>query len=626
MCGIVALLALRGREASGALVQRMGAVMRHRGPDGEGTFTDGSVALHHLRLAIIDLETGAQPMRDGALTVTYNGEIYNYREIRAELVARGHAFRTTSDTEVLLRAYSVWGVDAIRRFNGMFAFVLVDSAAHRLIAARDRSGIKPLYWCRAGDDLVWASEIKAILQHPRVRAEADHHALQEYLTFQFVLGERTLFRGIQKLEPGHMQVVDLRNGDIKVSPYWTPNNAIREGLSAEDAEQELRALLEDAVALQMRSDVPVGSHLSGGLDSSLLATLGARHVSSRFPTFTGTFREGPEYDETPYARLVADAAGAVLHEVVPTATDLPSLLPTLVWHLDEPAAGPGVIPQYAVSRLAAEHVKVVLGGQGGDEVFGGYTRYLVAYLEQALKGAIYETNEEHEHIVSLRSILPNLPLLQQYVPMMQQFWRSGVFEAMDRRYFRLVDRMGGATSLFTHDFRASYESGAVFESFQRVFNDLDTRSYFNKMTQFDQRASLPALLQVEDRVSMAVSIESRVPLLDHRIIDFMAALSPGLKFRGGEMKYLFKRAVRDLLPSAVVDRRDKMGFPVPLHMWSRGGAREFVHDTLLSSRALSRGIVEPAEVRSLLGYEKAFSRQSWGLLNLELWFQTFVDK
>ena len=389
---------------------------------------------------------------------------------------------------------------------------------------------------------------------------------------------------------------------------------------------ELRELLEDAVALQMRSDVRVGSHLSGGLDSSLIATLASRVVPAPFPTFTGTFREGPEFDETRYARAVADAAGAVLHEVVPTADDLPTLLPKLVWHLDEPAAGPGVIPQYAVSRLAAEHVKVVLGGQGGDEVFGGYTRYLVAYLEQAIKGAIYETNEEQEHIVSLRSILPNLPLLQQYVPMLQQFWRSGVFEPMDRRYFRLVDRLGGALSLFSGDFRASYDADAVFASFQRVFNHPDTLSYYNKMTHFDQVASLPALLQVEDRVSMAVSLESRVPLLDHRLVEFVATLPPRLKFRGGEMKYLFKRAARGVIPSVVLDRKDKMGFPVPLHLWTRGPAREFVNDTLLSQRALSRGILEAAEVRRLLEYEQPFSRQSWGLLNLELWFQTFVDQ
>ena len=626
MCGVVGLLTVGGREASASLVRHLGEVLRHRGPDGEGTFAEGPVALHHLRLAIIDLHTGAQPMRDGDRVISYNGEIYNYRELRDELAAMGHRFRTASDTEVILKAYDAWGTDAIGKLNGMFAFLLYDAGAKRLLAVRDRFGIKPLYWCRVGDDIIWASEIKALLRHPAVTAEADVEALREYLTFQFVLGDRTLFRGVHKVRPAHFQVIDVRTGAMEERRYWEPRYEIREGVREEDAAQELRELLEDAVALQMRSDVPVGSHLSGGLDSGLLTMLASRHVPAPMATFTGTFREGPEFDETRYARMVADAAGATLFETVPQAEALPDLLPRLIWHLDEPAAGPGVIPQYEVSRLAARHVRVVLGGQGGDEVFGGYTRYLVAYLEQALKGAIYESNEEAEHIVSLQSILPNLPMLQQYVPMLQQFWRSGVFEPMDRRYFRLVDRMGGATSLFSSDFRSGYDADAIFATFQRTFNHPQTGSYFNKMTHFDQVASLPALLQVEDRVSMAVSIESRVPLLDHRLVEFVAAMPPRLKFRGAEMKYLFKRAVRDILPRGVLERKDKMGFPVPLHLWMRGPVREFVGDTLLSTRALGRGIVNGDEVRRLLDYESAFSRQTWGLLNLELWFLTFVDQ
>lgn len=625
MCGIVALVTPRGGRADPGLAQRMGEVLRHRGPDGEAVVADGPVALFHARLAVIDLVTGAQPMRDDSCTITYNGEIYNYRELRRELESLGHRFRTTSDTEVILKAYAAWGVDAVPRFNGMFAFVLHDASQGRVLAARDRFGIKPLYWCRAGDDLIWASEIKALLRHPAVRAEVEPAALREYLTLQFVMGSGTLFRGIAKVEPGHLQVVDVRTGALRDRRYWTLRYPIREDIAEAAAIEELQALLADAVALQVRSDVPVGSHLSGGLDSSLLATLAAGHADGPMHAFTGTFREGPRFDETPFARAVADAAGIQLHEVTPAADDLPTLLPKIVWHLDEPAAGPGVIPQFSVSRLAAEHVKVVLGGQGGDEVFGGYTRYMVAYLEQALKGAIYETNEEAEHIVSLRSILPNLPHLQQYVPMLQQFWRSGVFEPMDRRYFRLMDRMGGAVSLFSDDFRRDYDVDAIFERFQSVFNHAETASYFNKMTHFDLVAGLPALLQVEDRTSMAASIESRVPLLDHRLVEFMATLPPRLKFRGGEMKYLFKRAAQGVLPQAVLDRKDKMGFPVPLHLWSRGPAREFIHDTLLSTRSIERGIIAPGEVERLLGYEHAFSRQSWGLLNIELWFRTFVD-
>lgn len=603
----------------------MGATLRHRGPDGEAVDAGGPVALFHARLAIIDLETGAQPMRDGDLVITYNGEIYNYRELRTELMAHGHRFRTASDTEVILKAYRQWGLDALGRLNGMFAFVLHDAAQGRVVAARDRFGVKPLYWCRAGDDIIWASEIKALLRHPAVRAELDRSSLQEYLTFQFITGSRTLFRGMSKLEPATVQVVDTVSGTERRHRYWTLSFVIAPPRAEAMVAEELMALLDDAVSLQVRSDVPLGSHLSGGLDSSLLATLAAAKLPAPMAAFTGTFRQGPEFDETPYARSVAARAGITLHEVEPQAHDLPSVLPRIIRHLDEPAAGPGVIPQFAVSQLAARHVKVVLGGQGGDEVFGGYARYLVAYLEQALKGAVFETNEEDEHIVSLRSILPNLPALQRYVPMLQQFWSGGVFEPMDRRYFRLIDRLGGDLRLLAPALRDEFDADAIFERFAAVFNRPDTESYYNKMTHFDLEASLPALLQVEDRASMAASLESRVPLLDHRIVELVAALPPRQKFRGGELKYILKRAIGNRLPSDVMGRKDKMGFPVPLHLWTQGPAREFVRDTLLSTRARQRGLFDPVAVERLLGSEQAFSRQSWGLLCLELWCLEFLD-
>lgn len=625
MCGIAALLTPGGR-ADAALVTAMGAAIRHRGPDGEATVVDGPVALFHARLAIIDLATGAQPMRDGALALTYNGEIYNYRELRRELETRGHAFRTTSDTEVILKAYREWGVDALTRFNGMFAFVLHDAERRRVVAARDRFGIKPLYWSRVGADVVWASEIKALLRHPALRAELDRDALQEYLAFQFVTGPRTLFRGIQKLEPASVQVVETDAGTLSERRYWSLSFEVREARGESEVAEELRALLEDAVALQVRSDVPLGAHLSGGLDSSLLATLAARHVAAPMAAFTGTFREGPEFDESPYARAVAARSGLVLHEVVPSAEGLPELLPAIIRQLDEPAAGPGVIPQFAVSRLAAGHVKVVLGGQGGDEVFGGYARYLVAYLEQALKGAVYETNEEAEHIVSLRSILANLPALQRYVPMLQRFWSTGVFDPMDRRYYRLIDRLGDGADLLAPALRAERDDEALFERFAAVFNRPDTKSYFNKMTHFDLEASLPALLQVEDRASMAASLESRVPLLDHRLVEFIASLPPRLKFRGGELKYILKRAIGSALPPEVLARKDKMGFPVPLHLWTRGPMRDFVRDTLLSERARQRGLTELRAVERLLDAEGAFGRQTWGLLCLELWCRAYLDE
>jgi asparagine synthase (glutamine-hydrolysing) len=323
--------------------------------------------------------------------------------------------------------------------------------------------------------------------------------------------------------------------------------------------------------------------------------------------------------------MVAESCGAQMHLITPTEADFVQLMPELVRQMDEPAAGPGLFPQFMVSRYAASRVKVVLGGQGGDEIFGGYARYLVAYLEQALKGAINETTEEGEHIVSLHSILGNLPALRQYQPMMQDFWKDGLFEPMDRRYFRLIDRSGGALTLLSPEFRSGFDPEMRFERFSAVFNHPETQSFYNKMTHYDMATSLPALLQVEDRVSMASSLESRVPLLDHRIVDLVASMPPRMKFRGGELKYLLKRAIGDLLPAPVVDRKDKMGFPVPLHHWARGAARDFFGDVLLSRRATERGVFDRAEVEKLMDHEHAFGRRLWGLLNLELWYQTFID-
>jgi asparagine synthase (glutamine-hydrolysing) len=482
------------------------------------------------------------------VTVVFNGEIYNYVELRADLQRRGHRFCTTSDTEVIIRLYLEHGPDMVHQLNGMFAFLLYDRARSCVLVARDHFGIKPLYYVEAPGCLLFASEVKALLRHPMVTAEPDYYALRDYLAFQFVLGDRTLFRGIRKLLPGHYQIYDLTTGTVRTVRYWEPKFRVDPYHTEEYFVTELRRLLGEAVRIQMRSDVSVGAYLSGGLDSSIVTLLAAGHAQRPLRTFTGAFLEGPRFDERAFARKVADQCGAVTKEILPTAEDLIELLPKLIYHMDEPAAGPGLLPQYLVAQEAAQDVKVCLGGQGGDEIFGGYARYLVAYLEQALKGAILETNEEAEHIVSLTSIVPHLPSLQQYAPMIREFWSEDLFAPMDRRYFRLVDRSGGAMHLYTDDFRTCYGSEDVFARFQTVFNHPDTLSYYNKMTHFDIVTGLPALLQVEDRVSMAASMESRVPLLDRRIVDLVTSMPPRMKFKGGEMKYILKKAVVDLVP------------------------------------------------------------------------------
>jgi asparagine synthase (glutamine-hydrolysing) len=625
MCGFVGILTQPGRPVDAELLGAMAHTIRHRGPDGEGQLIDERVALHHKRLAIIDLATGQQPMTSGPFTIVFNGEIYNYVELREDLRRRGHEFRTQSDTEVILRLYAEHGEGCVKLLNGMFAFLLYDRERGIVLAARDHFGVKPLYYAEIAGQLCYASEIKALLRHPEATRAPHTQALHDYLTFQFVLGDATLFQGVRKVLPGHYQVVNLATLAVRTEKYWEPTFRLDPYHTEEYFIGEVRRLLNDAVRLQMRSDVPVGCYLSGGMDSSLVTLLAAPHVGGRLHTFSGAFKEGPEFNELEYAREVARTCGAESHEVFPTELEFVDLLPTLVYHMDEPVAGPGLFPQYVVSRMAQKQVKVCLGGQGGDEIFGGYTRYLVAYFEQALKGAIFETNEEQEHIVSLRSIVPNLAALKQYVPMLKQFWNDELFPPMDRRYFRLIDRSGGALGLLSDDFRAGYDPDALFARFQQVFNHPETASYYNKMTHFDMVTTLPALLQVEDRVSMAVSLESRVPLLDHRLADLVASMPPAMKFRGGEMKYILKRAVQHTLPKRILERKDKMGFPVPLHLWTQGRARDFFHDILLSQRCRERGIFNPAEVRQLLGKEEAFGRRLWGLLNLELWHRQFMD-
>jgi len=626
MCGFIGLINKNGRPADSILLENMASVINYRGPDEEGIFIDGPLGFYHKRLSIIDLSSGRQPMTYMDCTIVYNGEIYNYVELKEELKNRGHRFKTTSDTEVILHMYKEYGDDFINDLNGMFAFVIYDRQKKRLLIAKDHFGIKPLYWYEDKKQFVFGSEIKAILNHTDIKAIPDKVNLYEYLTFQFILGEGTMFKNVHKLLPGHYMTYDLDAGRHKSIKYWEPDFKIDRFHTEEYFIVRLGEILDQTISQQLRSDVPVGSYLSGGLDSSFVTILSASKYGSQFKSFTGAFDEGPEFNELEYAREAARVANSLLYEIVPTEKQFIDLLPRLIWHLDEPVAGPGVFPQYIVSKLASEHVKVVLGGQGGDEIFGGYARYLVAYLEQAIKGAIFENNEEREHIVSLHSILPNLPFLRSYTSMIKGFWEADVFEPMDKRYFRLINRMGSSEAFLCKDFMSGYNENEIFEIFAKEFNHPDTLSYFNKMTHFDMLASLPGLLQVEDRVSMAVSIESRVPLLDRRIVDLISHMPAGMKFKGGEMKYLLKKTIKDVIPRKIMNRKEKMGFPVPLHIWAKNEAKGFILDTLLSKNAKERNIVNSKYVEDLISSERPFGRGLWGILCLELWFQQFIDK
>ena len=604
--------------------------IEHRGPDGEGVHIDRGAGLGHRRLSIIDLsDAGRQPMtnEDGRYWITFNGEIYNYRELRQELVSRGHCFRSQTDTEVILHLFEESGAACVDRLNGMFAFAIWDTKERSLFAARDRFGIKPFYFALAGDAFIFGSEIKAILASGLIPAEANPSGIADYITFQFTLGEKTLFRRVLRLKPGECLTLAAADLRLRTRQYWHADFSAAVDRSERACEDALRALLDDAIRLQLRSDVPVGAHLSGGLDSTTVTALAAGQHGAGFHTFSGGFAAGAKFDETPYARLAAGRIGTIHHEVFGTPEQFVELMPRLTYLMDEPAAGPGLFPQFLVSRLAREHVKVVLGGQGGDEVFGGYVRYLIAYFEASLRGAMDGSGEDDRYVVTFESILPNLTQLRGYEPLMRHFWQDGLFESPDRRYLRLIDRGAATRELFVPGLWDTAQEAFSYDEYRSLFDDPECHSLINKMTRFDLKTLLPALLHVEDRTSMGVSLESRVPLLDHRIVELVASMPPKIKFKGGRSKHIFREVIATIVPREIAGRTDKMGFPVPLSEWCRSGVvREFVHDVLLGARARTRGLFDAAAVERLLSSEPDYGRGLWGLLSLELWMQTFIDR
>ena len=632
MCGISGIAQI---EPDPVLARRLTAMWQsqsHRGPDGHGTYIDNQLAvgLSHARLAIFDPEHGAQPLTsaDGRYTIVFNGAIYNYLELRRDLVGFSYPIKTYCDTEILLYAYIHWGPDVLERLNGMFAFCIWDAEAKTGFLARDRIGIKPLYYFAGAGDrcFLFGSEIKSLLASGLVDPQPSTEGLIDYITFQYVLGEKTLFEGVRKLLPGHYLRFEMTPSRVvyRSSKYWTVPEEADPELDYDYCVNHLSELIDDSVSLRLRSDVPVGAHLSGGIDSSAVVAFATSHVDpSTFNTFTGTFTEGPEFSEVRYARIVADAVKANYNEILISGEQLEKKLRDITFHMDEPTAGPGVIPQFRVSEYASKLVKVSLGGQGGDELFVGYARYLIAYLEECLRGAIHDTYDRSQHIASLQTIAHSLSTLKEYVPLLRNFWSKGLFEDPASRYFALVDR--GSKSLeYYHADIAALRPGAK-DRFTNLFEMQSKKSLINKICEFELKTSLPALLHVEDRSSMAFGLESRVPLLDHRLVEFAFRIPPGIKFKQGEPKHILKQAVRHRVPHEILDRRDKMGFPVPLQHWYQAGARDFVHDVLTSQRAASRGIIRTGEVEQLIASEGTFGRDVWGLLSLELWFQEFID-
>lgn len=626
MCGISGLINLNYHPVQNvpACIEVMNDLLIHRGPDGVGSWImpKDVGGFGHRRLSIIDLRSSAnQPMHGpNKDVVIFNGEIYNYIELRQEL-ADFWQFQTYSDTETILAAYAKYQDDCFTYLRGMFSIAIWDAKHQKLVCARDRFGIKPFYYTIQKNILYFASEIKALVPFLE-EIETDPEALAEYMTFQYTIGECTLFKDVKQLLPGHKLIVD-QNG-LHIERYWDVNYQIDYDHSAHYFQNKLKELIDDSIKIHLRSDVPVASYLSGGVDSSLIALLAKQQQGHIAGLFHGKFTSHLGYDESKYARLIAEKTGAPYYEIDIHTNDFKNNIEKVIYHLDHPVAGPGSFPQYMVSSLASKHVKVILGGQGGDEIFGGYARYVIAYFEQSIKAAIDGNYKNGNFVVTPESIIPNLSVLKEYKPLIKEFWRDGLFGSLDERYFRLSDR---STDMIDEIDASIFNKHIIFDKFKTIFNNernVGKEAYFDKMTHFDFKCLLPALLHVEDRMSMAHSIESRVPFLDHSIIEFAATIPANIKFDGGRMKLLLKDTYKNLIPEQILNRRDKMGFPVPLKEWFDGDLKQYIRNIFENGK--DRPFLNRKSILQHLDKTSQFSRKIWGLLSLELWHQLFHDQ
>lgn len=628
MCGIAGIASLNENliKNLSEKLKVMSNILIHRGPDGAGQWINKNkdVGLSHRRLAIIDLsETANQPMVGyNRSVITYNGEIYNYKELQKSL-SKNWMFKTNSDTECILAAYDEFENDCVNHLRGMFAFALWDEKKKKLFCARDRFGIKPFYYCVVDNIFYFASEAKALLPFlPSIKT--NESALAEYLTFQYTIGEKTLFEGINQLLPGHILIIE--DGKINIKKYWDITYNINYENKSDYFYKKSRELLQDSVLLHGQSDVPVACYVSGGVDSSLIYNIAKSNKSSSPFGFHGKFSEYPGYDESLFAKSAMKNEEKHLKIIDIKSEYFEKYFEKVIYHLDFPNAGPGSFAQFMVSKLAAEYVKVVLGGQGGDEIFGGYARYVIAYLEQALKAAIDGNYKDGNFVVTIDSIIPNLGLLKEYKPLLKKFWSKNLFDPMDERYFSLVDR---STEMGDVIDWTSLNMSKVKTDFSMIFNNLNNvkkEAYFDKMTHFDFKCLLPALLHVEDRMSMAHGIESRVPFLDHPLVEFAATVPADIKFKGGKMKNLIKKAFIKEIPSKISQRRDKMGFPVPLKEWCEGRLKNFISNILDEMIRKKRAFINYSKLSKNFKDESIFSRKIWSLISLEIWYQQFHDR
>ena len=622
MCGIAGIVDLQ-TEIDQSLIERMTRVLHHRGPDGEGYYIDGPVALGHRRLSIIDLAGGKQPMADESQRywVTFNGEIYNFPSLRDELIAKGHHFNTRCDTETILIAYKEYGDDCVDHLRGMFAFAIWDKVEHKLFLARDRVGKKPLYYHFDNQRFIFASEIKSILQHPAISRELDHSGLADYLQLQYVPFPKTIFQDIKKLPPGHSLTIHNCSDSLKITErkYWDLRFEPDLSLTENDWCELLRDKLEESVRIRMISDVPLGAFLSGGVDSSAIVAFMSRVQSAPVKTFSIGFKE-EDFSELQYARQVAKQFNTDHHEFVvePDAIDV---LPKLAWEFDEPFADSSAVPTYYVSKLAREHVTVILSGDGGDETFAGYGRYPWAvdmtkydFIPDGMKKLIFGVpSAMMPDGVRGKGMLRHLSK--------NPFGRyAGLVSQGESTYFR---------ELFSDSFKSSLPNNYSADHFlQNYYDSCNSADYLTRIQYLDTKTYLPEDIMTKvDRASMLCSLETRAPLLDHEFLELAAKIPSGFKLRNGITKYILKKSLEGVLTDTILYRK-KMGFGVPLVHWFKEDLIDYSRDILFSNEARQRGYFNMNQIENLLNSHQKKGRdlspRIWGLLFFEHWCKNWL--
>lgn len=628
MCGIAGKLYLDGlRPVEASLIQKMTDVIAHRGPDGEGMHVSGPVGLGHRRLSIIDLSAaGAQPMcnEDATVWIVFNGEIYNFPELRATLVQRGHTFRSATDTEVIIHLYEEYGVDCLQHLRGMFAFAIWDARERTLFLARDRVGIKPLYYCLTEKALVFGSELKSLLVDPEVKREMNFQAVDRFLTYLYLPGNETLLKSVRKLMPGHYLVV--KGGRVTSKQYWdlryTSDPRWR---TLDEAAEALGELLKRTVNDHMISDVPVGFLASGGVDSTALLSYAVEETNRKIQTFTVGFSGANFADERPFARLASQRFGTEHHEISMSAGDFRDFLPQYVWHMEEPVCEPPAIALYYVSKLARPHVKVLLSGEGGDEAFGGYPEYRNYLAFERCKALAGPLRGLAGFALRAAGRVGPPNRLRKYAAIanldLPDYYFSRLTTPND--YFNRSKR-----SLYADGFAHAVDTTRSTEFTRKLFAAVRDQPLLNQMLYVDTKTWLPDDLLIKaDKITMATSLELRVPFLDHKVMEFAAALPPEFKVKGRETKRALKRAFRGRVPDEILQRK-KTGFPVPFGSWLRRELHDYVRDTLLNPKALSRGYFRREEVEKLLAANQsqgACANEMFGLLVLEIWHKQFLD-